>query len=155
MIDVDTLPSLAELVPHDAPMILIDKLVDVDRHTVHCQVFITENSPFFDVNSRTVGAWVGIEYMAQSVSAWSGYQCFLKNEVSPIGFLLGTRRYLSESNAFHEGNVLDIYAEKLMESDGMGAFSCSIKCNNKLLASAQLNVFVPNQEQLEDMLKGK
>lgn len=155
MSDLTKFPSVTTLVPHDAPMILIDKLIDVDETTIHCQVFITEKSQFFDVNNRSIAAWVGIEYMAQTISAWSGYQSFLKEETSPIGFLLGTRRYNSEVALFNEGHILDVYAEKLMESEGMGAFSCLIKAQEKLLASAQLNVFVPNDEQLEEMLKGK
>ncbi|TEW54092.1 3-hydroxydecanoyl-ACP dehydratase [Psychromonas sp. RZ22] len=148
-------PSIASLVPHDAPMILIDNIVDTDEKTIHCQVFVTADSPFFDSQSNAIGAWVGIEYMAQTVAAWSGYQHFLKQQVSPIGFLLGVRRYDTQSDLFHQGEIIDIYAEKLMESEGMGAFSCQIKCKNKQLASAQLNVFVPNNQQLETMLKGK
>lgn len=148
-------PDVALLVPHQAPMILIDKLITVDENTIHCQVFITQESQFFEEKTQSIGAWVGIEYMAQTISAWSGYQSFLKNEPSPIGFLLGSRRYNTESDCFHQGDILDIYAEKLMESEGMGAFSCLIKSNESVLASAQLNVFVPNKQQLEDMLKGK
>ena len=116
---------------------------------------LVQKVSFLIQQSRAINSYVGIEYMAQSVSAWSGYRSYLKNEPSPIGFLLGTRRYDTESDLFHEGDILDVYAEKLMESEGMGAFSCSIKCKNKVLATAQLNVFVPNKEQLEVMVKGK
>lgn len=155
MTEVFKLPAVVSLVPHQAPMILIDKLIAVDENCIHCQVFVTDKSQFFMPESKTIGAWLGIEYMAQTISAWSGYQSFLKNEPSPIGFLLGARRYDTESALFHEGDILDVYAEKLMESEGMGVFSCVIKCNENLLASAQLNVFVPNKEQLEEMLNGK
>ncbi len=148
-------PDVSSLVPHDAPMILIDQLIDVDESSVHCQVFVTDKSQFFEAGSKSVGAWVGIEYMAQTVSAWSGYQSYMKGECSPIGFLLGSRRYNSESDRFLQGDILDIYADKLMESDGMGAFSCSIKCKNTVLATAQLNVFVPSEEQRQEMLNGK
>jgi predicted hotdog family 3-hydroxylacyl-ACP dehydratase len=148
-------PDVATLVPHEAPMILIDKLIHVDENSVHCQVFINYNSPLFDEQIEAVGAWVGIEYMAQAISAWSGYQSFLKSETSPIGFLLGSRRYTSNAPLFKKGDVLDIYAQKLLENDGMGVFSCSIKCADKEIANGQLNVFVPNKEQLESMLKGK
>lgn len=148
-------PDVAILVPHQAPMILIDQLIDVDENSIHCQVFVTNKSQFFEAPTQSIGAWVGIEYMAQTISAWSGYQSFLKGEASPIGFLLGSRRYNTESACFSEGDVLDVYAEKLMEDEGMGVFSCSIKCKKTVLASAQLNVFVPNKQQLETMLKGK
>ncbi len=148
-------PNVASLVPHEAPMILVDNLVFADNETVHCQVFVTEQSPFFEIDSKSIGAWVGIEYMAQTISAWSGYQSYLNNKTSPIGFLLGSRRYNTKSDCFHQGDVLDIFAEKLMEADGMGAFACSIKRGTEELATAQLNVFVPNKEQLDEMLNGK
>lgn len=148
-------PDVASLVPHQAPMILIDNLITVDENSIHCQVFIGEKSQFFESKTARVGAWVGIEYMAQTISAWSGYQSFLKGEKSPIGFLLGSRRYNSIPPFFEKGTTLDIYAEKLLENEGMGVFACSIKCAEKELANAQLNVFVPNTQQLEEMLKGK
>jgi len=152
---MSNLPDVSTLVPHEAPMILIDKLLSADENNVHCQVFINHKSPFFDEQSQAVGAWVGIEYMAQTISAWSGYQSLLKSESSPIGFLLGSRRYSCNSPLFNNGDILDIYAEKLLENEGMGVFSCSIKCADKELANGQLNVFVPDKEQLENMLKGK
>jgi len=155
MTKLQQFPSVASLVPHEAPMILIDRLIHADQNNVHCQVLITLNSQFFETKNRAVGAWVGMEYMAQTISAWAGYQHFLKQQPSPIGFLLGSRRYNSAASLFNEGDLLDIYAEKLLENEGMGVFSCSIKNKNELLASAQLNVFVPNSEQLEEMLKGK
>lgn len=155
MTDSVNFPSIATLVPHDAPMILIDNLIDVDESSIHCQVFINAQSQFFEPANKGIGAWVGIEYMAQTISAWSGYQSFLKQEPSPIGFLLGSRRFNCELSQFNEGDIIDIYAEKLLENEGMGVFSCTIKSQNELLASAQLNVFVPNKAQLEEMLKGK
>lgn len=154
MADSTILPSVESLLPHEAPMILIDKLIHVDTSTVHCQVFISEHSPFYDQQQEHVGAWVGIEYMAQTVAAWSGFQAFSNNQPPPIGFLLGTRCYKVDCDSFNKGQILDIYAEQMMESEGMSAFSCQIKSNNQLLAEAQLNAFSPNKEQLQTMLKG-
>jgi len=148
-------PDIGSLVPHQAPMLLIDKLIDVDELTVHCQVNIQADGLFFDKQINGVAAWVGIEFMAQTVAAWSGYHAWLQGKPAPIGFLLGTRRYISECESYDHGALLDIYAQQLMESDGMAAFLCRIECAGKELASAQLNAFVPSQDKLEEMLKGK
>jgi predicted hotdog family 3-hydroxylacyl-ACP dehydratase len=64
-------PDIAELLPHDAPMILVDRLIDVQEESVHCQVDIGEHQLFFDNESKTTPAYVGIEFMAQSIAAWS------------------------------------------------------------------------------------
>lgn len=154
MTDSNELPNVQALLPHDQPMVLIDNLVAIDETTIHCQVIISEQTMFFDQSQQSVGAWVGIEYMAQTVAAWSGYQDYIVNNPASIGFLLGTRRYQVETDAFQIGDTLDIFAEQLMQSDGMGAFSCTIKCNNKVLAQAQLNAFSPNETQLQEMIEG-
>lgn len=154
LVSVD-FPLVADLLPHNEPMILLDKLIFADNEKTHCQVYISENSPFYDEGLQSVGAWVGIEYMAQAIAAWSGYRSSLKNEVPQIGFLLGTRRYSSEVVSFKKGQCLDIYTDKLLENEGMGAVACSIACEGETVVTAQLNVFSPNKEQLEEMLKGK
>ncbi len=152
---MNKLPDVASLLPHEAPMILIDKLIDVAELTIHCQVNINSDGLFFDKQINGTPAWVGIEFMAQTVAAWSGYHAWLQDKPSPIGFLLGSRRYTTECEVYTQGQVLDVYAEQVMESEGMAAFSCRIECDGKELATSQLNAFVPSQDKLEEMLKGK
>ena len=148
-------PDVAALVPHEAPMILINRVIDVAEITIHCQVDICSGGMFFDRHINGTPGWVGLEFMAQTIAAWSGYHASLKGEPSPVGFLLGSRRYSCECDVFMNHQVLDIYAEQLMESDGMGAFMCRIECDGETIASSQLNAFVPSADKLEEMLKGK
>lgn len=145
------LPPIEQLLPHDKPMILVDRALDVQQDSIHCQVEIGAHNPFFDSVSQTVPAYVGIEFMAQSVAAWSGYHAFLKQQPSPIGFLLGSRRYTSECDAFSLGEVLDVYAEKLMEDNGMAVFSARMERQEATVATCQLNVYVPSEEKLQEM----
>ncbi|WP_299019754.1 hotdog family protein [uncultured Photobacterium sp.] len=146
------IPHLHQLLPHDMPMALVDELIDVGETYIHCQVTPSESNLFFDSESRTIPGYVGIEFMAQSVAGWSGYHAWKKGEVSPIGFLLGCRRYQADASAFKENEVLDIYAEQVMENNGMAVFSCRIEHQGKVLASSQLNAFVPTKEKLDQML---
>ncbi len=144
--------EISELLPHKAPMILIDKVLAVTELSVHAQVTISESGLFFDKQINAVPGWVGIEFMAQTVAAWSGYHAQQNGEQPPVGFLLGSRRYNSECAQFERDCVLDIYAEQLMENDGMAAFACVIKCEGNEVASSQLNAFVPSQDKLQEML---
>ncbi|WP_354622783.1 hotdog family protein [Psychromonas sp. MME2] len=141
--------DISVLLPHKMPMILIDNVIDVTALTIHCQVTINEFGLFFDKQLNATPAWVGIEFMAQTVAAWSGYHANQQGEPSPIGFLLGSRRYHSECSEFKLGETLDIYAEQLLENEGMAAFACRIECNSRVLASCQLNAFVPPQDKLQ------
>ncbi|WP_105902249.1 hotdog family protein [Vibrio gangliei] len=144
--------SINELVPHQDPMLLIDTLIEVDESHIHTQVTICEQGLFFNRETQAVPGYVGIEFMAQSVAAWSGYQCKLKGKPPEIGFLLGTRRYKSTNVQFELGQTYDIYAEHLMDNNGMAAFACQIQHQGQEIASAQLNAFVPSPQQLNQML---
>jgi predicted hotdog family 3-hydroxylacyl-ACP dehydratase len=89
--------------------------------------------------------------MAQSISAWSGYHAYLSGQPSPIGFLLGSRRYQVSIEQFNENDTLDIYAEQVMENNGMAVFSGRIEHKGDEIAQCQLNVYVPTKEKLKEM----
>lgn len=144
-------PPLLELLPHDAPMAMVDTLVDVGDEHIHCRTVITDSHVFFDDVSRSVPGYVGIEIMAQSVAGWAGYHAWCEGRKPDIGFLLGTRRYHSDVEAFEERAVLDIYAERLMENNGMAAFRCRIERAGHVIAHCQLNTYVPSSAQLAQM----
>ncbi len=137
-----SLPSLAELLPHSAPMILLDELVSADASHVHARVMLRADSLFCE--GGAIGAWVGIEYMAQAVGVWAGFRAWQKGERVKIGFLLGTRRYEALRPAFLPGQVLDVHIEvELMDEQGLGAFACRIDCAGETLARATITVFEP------------
>ena len=144
-------PSVGQLLPHDEPMILIDRALDIQQDTIHCQVDIGDKNPFFNAESQTIPAYVGIEFMAQSVAAWSGYHAMQQGQEPPIGFLLGSRRYTSHCDHFNQGQILDVYAEKMMEDSGMAVFTARIEFEQQTVASCQLNVYVPSEEKLKEM----
>ncbi|WP_252973545.1 hotdog family protein [Vibrio navarrensis] len=148
---MNNLADIATLLPHDAPMILIDRAIDVQPTRIHCQVDIGEHNVFFDSQTCSIPAYVGIEFMAQSIAAWSGYHALQKGEQPPIGFLLGSRRYQAHCDLFLQGQTLDIFAEQIMQDSGMAVFSGQIELSGQLLAQCQLNVYVPTEEKLQEM----
>ncbi|MCK6264375.1 hotdog family protein [Vibrio sp. ZSDE26] len=148
---MSNIPPIEQLLPHDKPMILIDRALTVETESIHCQVDIGEHNIFFDKETQTLPAYLGIEFMAQSVAAWSGYHAGLRNEAPPIGFLLGSRRYVANCDTFSRGQTLDIYAEQLMEDNGMAVFSAHIEHNGQQVAKCQLNVYVPSEQKLQEM----
>ena len=84
---------IEELVPHTGPMCLLDRVIDAgDEHLV-AEVTIRADDLFAD--GGAVGAWVGIEYMAQAVAAWAGWRARVQGGAPKIGLLLGTRDYRS------------------------------------------------------------
>jgi predicted hotdog family 3-hydroxylacyl-ACP dehydratase len=145
--------DLETLLPHRAPMLLLSEAVDYGEDFAKALVHITPDSPFFDVTLGGVPSWVGMEYMAQTIGIWSGYQQLKKNPVVHAGFLLGSRRYECNSPIFPAGCTLQLSAKLVYHDDGgLGAFDCLIEGNqviegNKIFASAQIKAFSPENPQ--------
>ena len=133
---------MAELVPHSGRMRLLDAAIEGDDESLLARVEIRADSLFFD--GAGVGAWVGIEYMAQAVAAWAGWRMRLAGGEPKVGFLLGSRRYESERSAFQLGECLLVEARRQFQADnGLGYFDCLITIDGAQVASAALTVFEP------------
>ena len=115
---------IGELLPHGPEMTLLDRLVEYSPQRSVATVTIRRDSPFAE--RAGVPAWVGIEYMAQTIAAHAGYEARLRGEPPAIGFLLGTRSYSSELEFFPVGATLMISVEPLVTESRLGAFQCTI-----------------------------
>jgi len=134
-------------------MILIDRLVAVRGQEGICEVTVTPQSMFLEASG--VPAFVGIEYMAQSVAAYGGYQSYLANEPITVGLLLGTRRLELYCQFFELGQTLRIQVAHVWGKHEVLRFRCSITSAvaGTLLQQAELNVFKPRalQAYLEEV----
>lgn len=134
--------TVAELVPHSGTMSLLDEIVTFDDESLTARLTITANTLF--VTDRGVPAWVGIEYMAQTVSAYAGTLSKKTGGNIKIGFLLGTRKYHCNQPFFPLGATLTIVVQEQLQGDnGLGVFNCQIH-GDGIEAYAALNVFQPN-----------
>jgi predicted hotdog family 3-hydroxylacyl-ACP dehydratase len=149
---VTALPDIQALVPHSGAMSLLDTLLAADAETLDAQVRIGPDSMF--CSGGEVGAWVGVEYMAQAVAAHAGFAARQRGEPVRVGFLLGARRYACQVPAFAVGSVLTIHVQRALQGDnGLGAFDCRITDgkDGAELASATITVFQP--DNVEEFLQ--
>jgi predicted hotdog family 3-hydroxylacyl-ACP dehydratase len=136
------LPDIRSLLPHSGAMVLLDRVVSANENTLCAEVVIRPDILFY--TDGGVGAWVGIEYMAQAIGAYAGYRARLRGEPIRIGFLLGTRRYESRAPVFLQGSVLKICIKRVLESDnGLASFDCRIDDESGEIANASITVFRP------------
>lgn len=147
-----SLPDIQALVPHSGAMSLLDGLLGADGETLSARVTIGPGTMFCD--GAGVGAWVGVEYMAQAVAAHAGHAARLRGEPVRVGFLLGTRRYTCAVPAFPVGSVLTIRVQRALQGEnGLAAFDCTIEDgrDGAQLASATITVFQP--DNVEEFLQ--
>ncbi|MFC7297328.1 3-hydroxylacyl-ACP dehydratase [Herminiimonas aquatilis] len=142
-----SLPDIRTLVPHSGTMVLLDTLVAVGEESLCAEVVISPDTLFSDAHG--VGAWIGVEYMAQAVAAFAGYEALSRGEPVKVGFLLGSRRYECRHPQFAIGSKLHIHVHRALQGEnGLGAFSCHIDDANEPsaapLATATITVFQPD-----------
>lgn len=139
--------SLAELLPHRPPMVLIDEVVDVD---VERKSLIAA----FVAKDEWSGNWVAIEYMAQTAAALAGYFDRLERADRPArpGFLLGTRKLELKLEKFSVGGRYRVRATNEFSDGEAASFACEIEDERgEVVATAMLNAYRP--ENVADFLK--
>ena len=145
-------PPIASLVPHAAPMLLLDRLCEATATTARCEVRVGETLALFLRDDSALPGWVGIELMAQTVAAWSGYQGHQRQEEPQIGLLLGARKYQCHLARLPAGSLLTIDCEQLLQDGALASFQCYLRCDGELVAEARLSTIQPDAEQLETLL---
>lgn len=133
-------PAIDQLIPHRPPMMLIDEVVDEVEEGL---IAVTRPDPraWYADADGSMPAWIGIELMAQSISAWAGLQAWKEGMPPRRGFLVGTREYTSTSASFPAGKALFIEVRKVFsEPQGLAAFNCAIRDDTATLAEAIIKV---------------
>ncbi|SHG68481.1 hotdog family protein [Massilia sp. CF038] len=138
-------PPIEELVPHSGDMVLLERVIEASDDALTAELTIGPDTVFFD--GAGVGAWVGMEYMAQAIAAHAGHKARLRGDTVKVGFLLGARRYQAGVPLFALGTVLRVHVQHAMQGDnGLAAFECKITdgASGALLANATITVFEPD-----------
>jgi len=151
MMDIARTP-IVDFLPMKPPMVFLDRVVSYEDEKLTTETTVRRENPFCEDDGMP--GWVGIEYMAQSVAAYSGVQACIRGDSPSVGFLLGTRAYECAVSRFPLGETLTILVEQLFSESGLGAFSCSI-LSDRPVASATINVYQPDKDSLEDFWAGK
>jgi predicted hotdog family 3-hydroxylacyl-ACP dehydratase len=135
-------PDIRSLIPHSGAMVLVDRIIAVDEESLCAEVRIRPDSLFCVASG--VGAWIGLEYMAQTIAAFAGYTAYLRGEPVKPGFLLGTRHYECTRTMFTLGSLLQVHVRRVLQSEsGLGSFECRIEDGKEQVATATLTVLQP------------
>ncbi|MFZ2313869.1 MAG: hotdog family protein [Methylobacter sp.] len=140
MTDLKKNTNITDLMPHSGKMVLLDRLVEYDEISATTELVVRDDGLLGD--GKTVPAWAGIEYMAQTIAVFAGIMAKIAGDPIKLGFLLGTRRYKSNVAEFKVGLTLKVRVEKIMQDERLGVFDCRIE-GDGVQISANLNVYEP------------
>lgn len=142
--------------PHDAPMILLDSVVNVSDEQAVCRVTVNNAgalAPFLNPAGALPG-WFALELMAQTVGVWSGWHRLQRGEQQPaLGMVLGARELKCALPEFAPGSVLEVAVSLLMQDDRIGSFDCTICSGGVACASGRVNTFQPTAEELTTLFQ--
>jgi len=139
------LPTPAQVLTHEPPMILIDELVAASEKTLRTRVLLRDDSPF--VQDGWVSSMVVIEYMAQTIAAMTGLRRRSGGEEIKRGYLLGCRSLELDAAELRSGDELIVEAEEIWSSEVLGQFRCSVSRRGESVAAGTLTVY---QGELEE-----
>lgn len=135
------LPKNADyFIPHRAPMVLVDELVDFSEKSCVGHLTVRPDLPF--MQDEGLPSWVGIEIMAQTIAMYAGVQQRLKGEAPKLGFLLGCKKFEMAQAFFAVGEQLRIDIElQFLNQQHIGIFDCTVNttqgCTTATLLVAQ------------------
>lgn len=133
--------ELAHIMSHRAEMCLLKSVVGSGETWLEAEVDPSASTLLTDRDGR-IPSWVGIEYMAQAISALAGVHSREQGLAPQLGFLLGTRKYQS-SRRFFDG-PLNVRVDQLMRDEGnLVLFKCVISQDRQVVATAEIKAIQP------------
>lgn len=141
-------PHIEELIAHVGRMRLIDRIVAEEDQIVRSETTIRGDNIFFQ-RGHGLPAYVGFEFMAQTISAFDGLRRRRQGKRPVIGFLVGCRRYNAMRAYFRDGETVTTEVKSLLGEEGMASFDCRIlDAEGGELASGIINVYRPPDGEL-------
>jgi len=140
MVERTAFNDVSSLLTHEGSALLIDKIESCGVSDLSATVLHDRNTLYSD-DQGNVPTWVGLEYMAQAISAFAGIKSLQENEPIRIGLLLGVRQYKIFTSQFKKNSPVIIEVEEIFRDEtNFAMFDCEIKSSGDgcLLATAQV-----------------
>ncbi|CPR15471.1 hotdog family protein [Brenneria goodwinii] len=147
--------------PHQSPMVLVDRVIRVDNEHAHCRVVVSRESilaPFLNAEGH-LPAWFGIEIIAQTIGVWSGWHEQQNtdrrnhHQTPRPGMLLGGRGYRCKQAFFPASSQLDAHVTLLMRDEKIGSFDGEIIVDGESYAAGRLTTYQPDDNELKQLLE--
>jgi predicted hotdog family 3-hydroxylacyl-ACP dehydratase len=140
-------PPVAELVPHEPPMLLVEALLEWSPDTALVRATIRAGSPF--VAHDRMPATILLEYMAQAIAVANGMADRTAGRVAvELGVLLGTRELELFCDEIAVGTVLELRVVREFGDGKLARYACTAARDGELLARATINVMLASAAEI-------
>lgn len=136
--------SLEQVIPHQPPMRLIDRIIHVDHEQAVCEASMTADHLFYDGDINGIYAWIGLELMAQTAAVFSYKKA--EHQTQKIAYLMSIRQLNTTVSYFPIDSVLTVIATNVAFEQGIAVFDCCIQIHQEIVTTAKLSVYQPEAE---------
>ena len=133
---------IENLIPQKHPFVMVDKIYAFAENSMVSGLKISDENIFFD-GENFVESGI-IEHMAQSIALHKGYDCFLKKEIVPVGFIAS----LNNIEFFELPKLNDEIKTTvtiLFDSGGMTSVEVTTEANEITIAKGELKTILAPQ----------
>lgn len=118
-------PPIEDLVPHSAPTLALDELVEWSDGKAHTRLVVKDDGLL--VSAGGADSVVCLELMAQTVAACLGYGAFLGGVGVRVGMVVACRRFTIERSRIVVGERLDVRVSRIRATDDISSFEGEVR----------------------------
>lgn len=133
------------LLPHRAPMLIVDRLLDTDGTTAHAETIFPEFSPFVVDEQGKIDRLILVELVAQSYAAAKGYDDLTGGKDVALGYLVGMSDVTFYADAY-TGQPLLITVRNTEQFDNFFYAVGTVYRDNELLLEVTLKIYVTSEK---------
>ena len=132
--------SLTELLPHRAPMLLLDEIREVGEEHIVCTYTVSGDSPFVVQGRLEPGGL--LETLAQAMAAFVGHRGRLAGgDTIPMGFVVGASSVTFTDVEVRIGDPLVVEAWQRETVGGYGSFDGRVRRGDEVVCEGTLKVY--------------
>ena len=133
--------TLADLLPHREPMVLIEEVVEVHRTAARTRSTIKPDWPLAEEDG--VSPLVLIELAAQTAGVCNGWDRISTKgpDSEKMGYLVGVKRARLPKTLLGYGQDILVHAENTYDFDNLREVSCTVHRQDELIAEITLQLF--------------
>lgn len=125
----------AALIPHVGDAILIDEIRETGQADRLSASLTVRPGTAFSAADESLPGWIGIEILAQLISAFATLRDGCPGGPAKIGLLLGVREYQCASDRFPVGMCLDAeIVESMSDGQALGVFDGTLASEGVVVA---------------------
>jgi len=133
------IPSITELVPHEAPMLAVDELLEWVDGSGRARLVIKADA--FFVRDGAVDTVVALEYMAQAVAACLGQDAYRAGAGVGVGMVIACREMVVGRPRLVVGEELILDVRRVRGADYVSQFDTRARdADGSVVATATLTL---------------